>query len=54
MLLQKERPPFAWANEWSRVYMQRGYLLPGVSVEERVRQIARHAEGLLGIEGFAQ
>lgn len=52
--LQAERRPYAWANEETRLYMSRGYLLPGVSVEERVREIARHAEGLLGLDGFAE
>ncbi len=34
--------------------MSRGYLLPGVSVEERVKEIAQRAEALTGIEGFAR
>ena len=29
--------PWYWANEHTRLYMRRGYLLPGVSVEERVK-----------------
>jgi ribonucleoside-diphosphate reductase alpha chain len=46
--------PWYWANEQTRLYMERGYLLPGVSVEERVRQIAERAEALTGREGFAR
>ncbi|GLV48464.1 ribonucleoside-diphosphate reductase, alpha chain [Thermus sp. LT1-2-5] len=46
--------PWYWVNEWTRLYMSRGYLLPGVSVEERVRQIAARAEALTGIPGFAE
>ena len=46
-------PDFAWLNEEARTFLRRGYLLDGVTPEERVRQIAEHAEGLLEIEGFA-
>ncbi|WP_460331371.1 ribonucleoside-diphosphate reductase subunit alpha, partial [Thermus oshimai] len=46
--------PWYWVNGHTRAYMARGYLLPGVTVEERVRQIALHAEGLTGIPGFAE
>ncbi len=46
--------PWYWANEPTRIFMGRGYLLPGVSVEERVRQIALHAEALTGIPGFGE
>lgn len=56
MLRTKERTyqPWYWVNEWTRLYMRRGYLLPGVTVEERVKQIADHAERLTGIDGFSQ
>lgn len=47
-----ERPPFYWLNEESRRFLSRDYLLPGVSAEQRIRQIADYAEGILGIEGF--
>ena len=46
-------PDFAWVNEEARTFLRRGYLLDGVTPEERVRQIAEHAEGLLEIDGFA-
>ncbi|MFP4228032.1 MAG: ribonucleoside-diphosphate reductase subunit alpha [Salinivenus sp.] len=46
-------PDFAWLNEEARTFLRRGYLLEGVGPEERVRQIAEHAEGLLEIDGFA-
>ena len=46
-------PDFAWLNEEARTFLRRGYLLDGVTPEERVRQIAEHAEGLLKIDGFA-
>ena len=42
-----------WLNENSRKFLERGYLLPGVSPEERIRQIADHAEKILEKPGFA-
>ncbi len=48
-----DRPPFYWLNEESRRFLSRDYLLPGVSAEQRIRQIADYAEGLLGVEGFS-
>jgi ribonucleoside-diphosphate reductase alpha chain len=52
MQTRTERPPFYWLNEESRRFLSRDYLLPGVSAEQRIRQIADYAEGILGIEGF--
>jgi ribonucleoside-diphosphate reductase alpha chain len=52
MRTSAERPPFYWLNEESRRFLSRDYLLPGVSPEWRIRQIADHAETILGIEGF--
>jgi ribonucleoside-diphosphate reductase alpha chain len=52
MRTSTERPPFYWLNEESRRFLSRDYLLPGVSPEQRIRQIADYAEGILGIEGF--
>ena len=42
-----------WLNENSRLFLERGYLLEGVSAEERIRQIADKAEEILKIDGFA-
>lgn len=42
-----------WLNENSRKFLEGGYLLPGVSPEERIRQIAEHAEKILNKPGFA-
>ncbi|MFN7016943.1 MAG: ribonucleoside-diphosphate reductase subunit alpha [Fimbriimonadales bacterium] len=53
MYSSTERPLFYWLNEESRRFLSRDYLLPGVTPEQRVRQIADYAESLLGIEGFA-
>jgi ribonucleoside-diphosphate reductase alpha chain len=52
MQTRTERPPFYWLNEESRQFLSRDYLLPGVSPEQRIRQIADYAEGILGIGGF--
>jgi ribonucleoside-diphosphate reductase alpha chain len=48
-----EREPFFWLNDASRTFLRRGYLLDGTGPEERVRQIADHAESILGVDGFA-
>lgn len=42
-----------WLNENSRTFLERGYLLPGVSAEDRIREIADHAEKILNKPGFA-
>jgi ribonucleoside-diphosphate reductase alpha chain len=44
---------FEWLNEHSRDFLKSGYLLKGVEPEERIREIADHAESILGIEGYA-
>jgi len=44
---------FYWLNEDSRDFLQNGYLLDGVTAEERVREIAENAEEILGEDGFA-
>lgn len=46
--------PFYWANQWTRLYLSQGYLLPGVTVEKRVKEISDRAEALTGIQGFSQ
>jgi len=45
---------FNWMNEQSRLFLSRGYLQEGQQGEERVAEIAKHAEYLLGIKGFAE
>lgn len=42
-----------WLNKESRTFLSRDYLLPGVTPEQRIRQIADVAQTILGIEGFA-
>lgn len=46
-------PDFYWLNEESKQFLQRGYLLEGKTAEARIREIAEHAERILGIEGYA-
>ena len=41
-----------WANEESRLFLSRGYIDGNMTVEERVREIAKEAERILDIEGF--
>jgi ribonucleoside-diphosphate reductase alpha chain len=38
---------FYWVTEETRQFMEKGYLDPGQTVEERVREIADHAEKIL-------
>lgn len=41
-----------WVNEESRLFLSRGYIDGNMTVEERVREIAKEAERILDIEGF--
>lgn len=42
-----------WLNDDSRTYLERGYLQPGQTAEERIREICVAAESYLKFEGFA-
>ncbi|MBA6152350.1 ribonucleoside-diphosphate reductase subunit alpha [Gelidibacter maritimus] len=44
---------FEWLNEHSRNFLASGYLTPGVTAEERIREIADRAEQILGIPGYS-
>ncbi len=50
---QKEKESFSWLTDHSRNFLEAGYLVPGVSPEQRIREIAERAEDILGIEGYA-
>lgn len=52
-MTNNKRKPFYWLNEHSRNFLAGGYLTEGVTPEQRIRNIADHAESILGIEGFA-
>lgn len=42
-----------WLNEYSKQFLENGYLLPGETAEERVSRIAKTAEKILGKSGWA-
>lgn len=42
-----------WANDDTRLFLSRGYIDGSMTVEERVREIAKTAEKILDLEGFA-
>jgi len=42
-----------WLNDDSRMFLERGYLQPGQTAEQRIREIAETADNILGIDGFA-
>ena len=44
---------FDWLNDYSRRFLENGYLTEGVTPEGRIRVIADRAEEILGIDGFA-
>lgn len=44
---------YYWLNEDSRLFLERGYLAPGQTPEQRIRQIAEAAEEILRVPGFA-
>jgi len=44
---------YYWLNSHSRLFLERGYLQEGVSPEDRIKQIAKNAEKILKIKGFA-
>jgi ribonucleoside-diphosphate reductase alpha chain len=44
---------FYWLNKESRDFLEKGYLLEGVTPEERIKQIADSAEKVLGVKGFS-
>jgi len=44
---------FSWLNDASRQFLERGYIDNDVTPEQRVREIADHAEKILGIDGFS-
>ena len=46
--------PFEWLNENSRKFLAAGYLGEGLSPEERIANIAKRAEEILQIPGYAE
>ncbi|ALM21783.1 ribonucleotide-diphosphate reductase subunit alpha [Nonlabens sp. MIC269] len=50
---EKRQEPFYWLNDYSRRFLESGYLTQGVTPEQRIREIADHAEKILGMPGFS-
>ncbi len=46
-------PAIYWLNDDARIFLERGYLKPGVTPEARMREIALTAEKILHYKGFA-
>lgn len=44
---------FEWLTENSRKFLGAGYLSPGVTPEQRIREVADRAETILGMPGFS-
>ena len=53
MNLSSEKP-FEWLNENSRKFLAAGYIGEGLCAEERIANIAKRAEGILQMPGFAE
>ena len=54
MRKEMEKPKeFTWLTENSRKFLEKGYLTGDTTPEERIREIAEHAEGILKMPGFA-
>lgn len=45
---------YRWLNELSQKFLEKDYLLPGQTVDERVTQICENAERILNKPGFAE
>ena len=50
---EKKSEGFEWLNQHSRAFLGSGYLTPGITPEERIREIADRAEQILGIPGYS-
>lgn len=50
---EKEAKGFEWLTEHSRNFLSSGYLTPGITAEERIREIADRAEEILQIPGYS-
>lgn len=47
-------PEIKWLTDNSRKFLESGYLTEGTTPEERILEIAQHAESILGIQGFSE
>ncbi len=44
----------SWLNDYSKQFLEQDYILPGQTVEQRIDEIGKTAEDILGIEGFGE
>jgi len=51
--VDKQNAGFDWLTENSRKFLAAGYLNPGVTPEERIREVADRAEEILQMPGFS-
>ena len=49
----RDKEPFYWLNNASKLYLERGYLLPDTDAIQRITDIADNAEKILKIPGFS-
>ena len=54
LLNQQSNKSFAWLTDYSRDFLASGYLTPGITAEERIKEIADRAEEILGINGYSE
>lgn len=45
---------YRWLNDLSQKFVEKDYLLPGQTVDERITEICEHAEKILNKPGFAE
>ena len=44
---------YYWLNDEAKLFLERGYLIEGESPKQRILDIAKHAENILGVKDFA-
>ncbi|NBO22127.1 ribonucleoside-diphosphate reductase subunit alpha [bacterium] len=54
MSTETQKSDIYWLNKDSRKFLQRGYLLEGETPEQRIHDIAKTAEKILDLKGFAK
>ena len=54
MTYSNSRKPYEWLNEYSREFLNGGYLVGEQTPEDRIKFIAKRAEEILKIDGYAK
>ena len=44
---------YYWLNDEAKLFLERGYLIEGESAKQRILDVAKHAENILGVKDFA-